>query len=168
MIMKIVDIHISNFFFIRFYIFINIQIYMENDKINDIILEFINNDYKFGYSFDYNFKYDHIINFWNFWYLREENEDLIEILDTLDLKLDKKIIEELEIIFRAHYNSTGSHMILFYITHSDEVLIKLKTDILVDKFRVPYWTIKISSQNIEKLMKQNKIKKNQLSILVYN
>ena len=37
-----------------------------------------------------------------------------------------------------------------------------------DKFKVPYWTIKISSQNIEKLMKQNKIKKNQLSILIYN
>ena len=27
---------------------------MENDKINDIILEFINSDYKFGYSFDFN------------------------------------------------------------------------------------------------------------------
>ena len=51
-------------------------------------------------------------------------------------------------------------MILFYITHSDEVLIKLKTNILVDKFQLPYWTIKISSHNIEKLMRQNKIKKN--------
>lgn len=141
---------------------------MENDKINDIILEFINSDYKFGYSLDYKFKYDHIINYWNFWFLKQENDDLTKILDTLEMPLGKNISQELEIIFRAHYNSTGSHMILFYISHSDEVLIKLKTDLMGDKFKIPYWTIKISSQNIEKLMKENKIKKNQLSILVYN
>ena len=59
-------------------------------------------------------------------------------------------------------------MILFYLSHSEDILIKLKTDLLEDKLEIPYWTIKISSQNIEKLMKENKIKNNQLSILIYN
>ena len=89
-------------------------------------------------------------------------------MNELKLPIDKKITDELDIIFRAHYNSSGNHMILFYLSYSDEVLIKLKTNILSDKFQIPYWTIKISSNNIEKLMKENKIKKNQLSILVYN
>lgn len=141
---------------------------MEKDKINEVILKLIKTDYKFGYSFDYNYKYEHIINYWNFWFLKEENNDMVEILDNLNFSLDNKTNKELEIIFRAHYNSSGNHMILFYLSHSEDILIKLKTDLLEDKLEIPYWTIKISSQNIEKLMKENKIKNNQLSILIYN
>lgn len=141
---------------------------MENEKISEIILEFISNDYKFGYSFDFEFTYDHIINYWNYWYLREESDEIKKILGSLKFPLDEKIINELDIIFRAHFNSSGDHMILFYLSHSDEVLIKLKTNAIKDKYKVPYWTVKISSKNIELLMKENKIKKNELSILVYN
>ena len=86
---------------------------MEKDKINEVILKLIKTDYKFGYSFDYNYKYEHIINYWNFWFLKEENNDMVEILDNLNFSLDNKTNKELEIIFRAHYNSSGYDFILF-------------------------------------------------------
>ena len=58
-------------------------------------------------------------------------------------------------------------LVIFYISHLDHLLIKLKYDD-IDESIMPYWTIRIASDKIYNYMKLLNIKKNELAILVYN
>lgn len=141
---------------------------MNDDKITDIIISFIENDYKYAYSFEYeNNNYDDIISYWNEYYISQNNKNLLEFLDRKANKLNEKILEELNIIFSAHYNSSDNHMVIFYISHLDFLIIKLKYED-VEESIMPFWTIKIASAKINNCMKLFNIKKNELAILVYN
>lgn len=141
---------------------------MNDDKITDIIISFIENGYKYAYSFEYeNNNYNDIINYWNEYYISQMNKNLLEFLEIKTHKLNTKILEELNIIFSAHYNSSDNHMVIFYISHLDYLIIKLKYEDIEESI-MPYWTIKISSTKINDYMKLLKIKKNELAILVYN
>ena len=139
---------------------------MDSEKINDIIVDFIEKDYKFGYSFNYNDDYEKIMNYWNYWFLNEQNINS-KIFQHLKCEINDDIKSELDTIFRAHYYSSDDHLVLFYKSHSKEIFIKLKT-YKVDNFGGPYWTIKISSEKLKKHMKDLNIKQNELSVLVYN
>jgi hypothetical protein len=143
----------------------------ENKEIYNIVENFIKNDYKFGYSFDFKNTYEDIINYWNKWYINNQEDMIIKLLNAnidLDVNLNSKIQDELNIIFGAHFNSSDNHMILFYIAHSNNVLIKIKAINMRGKFNVPYWTLKLSNNKILEVMKVHNIKKNQISVLVYN
>ena len=141
---------------------------MNDDKITDIIISFLENNYKYAYSFEYeNNSYDDIINYWNEYYISQMNKDLLYFLNIKSNKLSTKILEELNIIFSAHYNSSDNHMVIFYISHLDYLIIKLKYEDMEETI-MPYWTIKIASTKINDYMKLLKIKKNELAILVYN
>lgn len=142
---------------------------MDNDKITKRIYNFIENDYKYAYSFEYEKNnYDDIINYWNEYYISQMNKNLLKFIDLENNnKLDNDILEELNTIFSAHFNSSNDHMVIFYITHLDYLVIKLKYED-IDESIMPYWTIKIESTKINGYMKELKIKKNELAVLVYN
>jgi len=141
---------------------------MNNDKIADIVIKFIENDYKYAYSFEYDDNnYDNIVNYWNEYYISQMNKDLLNFFDIKTNVLSPKILDELNIIFSAHYNSSDNHMVIFYISHLDYLIIKLKYEDAEESI-MPFWTIKISSAKINNYMKLLNIKKNELAILVYN
>ena len=141
---------------------------MNNDKIADIVIKFIENDYKYAYSFEYDDNnYDNIVNYWNEYYISQMNKDLLNFFDIKTNVLSSKILDELNIIFSAHYNSSDNHMVIFYISHLDYLIIKLKYEDAEESI-MPFWTIKISSAKISNYMKLLNIKKNELAILVYN
>ena len=99
---------------------------MNNDKIADIVIKFIENDYKYAYSFEYDDNnYDNIVNYWNEYYISQMNKDLLNFFDIKTNVLSPKILDELNIIFSAHYNSSDNHMVIFYISHLDYLIIKL-------------------------------------------
>lgn len=144
---------------------------MNNEKIFEIFENFILNDYKFGYSIDFENSYDELINYWNYWFINNEYDGITKVLLTNllnDFNLNPKYKDELDVIFRAHYNSSGNHMILFYKTYSKKILVKIKAPNVKNSNNIPFWTMLIESDKIKQLMKANNIKKDQMSVLVYN
>lgn len=144
----------------------------ENNEIFSIVENFIKNDYKFGYSFEFINTYEDIINYWNIWYInnKEDDDSNKELLcnKNIESNLDSAIKDELEIIFNTHFNSSDNHMILFYISYSENILIKIKSIKTENKYECPYWTLKISNKKLLDTMKEHNIIKNQISVLIYN
>lgn len=144
---------------------------MNNEKIYEIYANFILKNYKFAYSIEFDGNYENIVNYWNKWFIENEYEGLTKKLLSSIVKyenINKSYIEELNTIFRAHYNSSDNHMIIFYISHSKKILVKIKAPNIKNENNIPFWTITISNENILKQMQMKNIVKGQLSVLVYN
>ena len=144
---------------------------MNNSKIYEILENFIQKDYKFSNSIEFKSDYDSIINYWNKWFIENEYNGITKMLlfNLLeDVYLEDSYIEELNTIFRAHYNSSGNHMILFYISNSKKILFKIKAPNVKNENNIPFWTIQITDKEVIKQMELKNIKKDKLLVLVYN
>ena len=142
----------------------------ENKEIYSVVTKFINNNYRFGYSFKFNNSYEDIIRYWSNWFICQENKENygLNLPNSITSKLDLNVTDELEVIFKTHYNSCDNHMILFYKPTSNEILIKLKVNNTNSKYSIPYWTLKISNKEILEAIKENNIENDNLCVLVYN
>ena len=143
----------------------------ENKEIYNIVINFLNNNYRFGYSFEFKNSYEDIINYWSNWFSCKKNKISNKIIvprTITNINLDKEVTHELDIIFETHYNSSDNHMILFYIANSNNLLVKVKVNNIKSEFSIPYWSLRISNEIILEAIKKINVKSNNLCVLIYN
>ena len=139
-------------------------------EIINLIYELTRNDPKHIDTFNYKGTYDDIIIYWTYWYISNlpKDDDKFEYLpDKSPLKDSEK--QELIPLFSGHYNSSDTHLILFYKYKSHEILVKLKSDKVVNDLNIPFLNFKIYDEKlINKLKTYCKEVKNKINILVFN
>ena len=98
-------------------------------EIINLIYELTYNDPKYVDTFKYQGTYDDIIIYWTYWYINnlpKDDDQYEDIPDKSPLKDNEKL--ELVPIFSGHYNSSDTHLILFYKYKSKEILVKLQNE----------------------------------------
>ena len=139
-------------------------------EIINLIYELTYNDPKYVDTFKYQGTYDDIIIYWTYWYINnlpKDDDQYEDIPDKSPLKDNEKL--ELVPIFSGHYNSSDTHLILFYKYKSKEILVKLKSDKINNNLKIPFLNFKIYDEKlINKIKKHCKNHKEKINVLIYN